>query len=266
MLFPDPGLTQRLERFRAELQVSFARTCSRVYPHTTPAWEPVGGGWAVFTHLGSPINRAQGLGMDGPVTAADLDRLEAFYFDRGAPAQVDITPNTDRSLIDLVGERGYRCHFFLNMLYRPVLPEDADLEPEADVAPVPQAQLPAWADLVADGFGYKVPPGEINLSLITGSQDEATAYLASVDSMPAGGGAVQIKGRDAYLGSTAVLPAFRRRGVQTALLKARLASIARAGGELVQVQTTPGSDSQRNVMRAGFLIAYTKTMLIRQKP
>jgi len=65
--------------------------------------------------------------------------------------------------------------------------------------------------------------------------------------------------------STSVLPAFRHRGAQTALLRARLAAAAAAGCELVEVQTTPGSYSQRNVMRFGFQVAFTRMVMVCDK-
>ena len=49
----------------------------------------------------------------------------------------------------------------------------------------------------------------------------------------------------------------RRRGVQTALLAARLADAADAGCDIAVVTTAPGSKSQQNVQRQGFHLLYT---------
>jgi GNAT superfamily N-acetyltransferase len=61
-----------------------------------------------------------------------------------------------------------------------------------------------------------------------------------------------VLGSTAMLGGAATLPAFRRRGVQRALIEARLAVAARAGCELAIVTADPGSSSARNVERTGF--------------
>jgi GNAT superfamily N-acetyltransferase len=61
----------------------------------------------------------------------------------------------------------------------------------------------------------------------------------------------------------ATLPAFRRRGVQSALLHARLAQARQAGCDLAVVTTQPGSKSQENVQRAGFELLYVRAVLVR---
>jgi hypothetical protein len=50
-----------------------------------------------------------------------------------------------------------------------------------------------------------------------------------------------------------------------ALLQARLAAARRAGCDLAVVGTSPGSDSQRNIERAGFTLAYTKVIMVREE-
>jgi len=51
--------------------------------------------------------------------------------------------------------------------------------------------------------------------------------------------------------------------VQTALLGARIAWAAARGCDLAVSITAPASISQRNIERAGFRVAYTRTKLIR---
>jgi len=59
------------------------------------------------------------------------------------------------------------------------------------------------------------------------------------------------------------LPQFRHRGVQTQLLRARLAHAQREGCKLAAICTQPGSGSQRNAERQGFRTVYARTMLVR---
>ena len=65
---------------------------------------------------------------------------------------------------------------------------------------------------------------------------------------------------------TATLPGFRRRGVQTALIRQRLWEAAQSGCEYAVVSTMPGSGSQRNMERRGFRVAYTKLVMVRSWP
>ena len=66
----------------------------------------------------------------------------------------------------------------------------------------------------------------------------------------------------AEFGGASTRPAFRQRGVQTALLHARMDAAREAGCDLALVVTAPGEDSQRNVERAGFRLAYTKVVVV----
>ena len=81
-----------------------------------------------------------------------------------------------------------------------------------------------------------------------------------------GGATMRIYRGVAQLCGAATLPAYRRRGVQTALLEARLADAAAAGCDLAVVTTLPGSKSHQNVQRRGFEILYTRAVLVRSAP
>jgi len=70
----------------------------------------------------------------------------------------------------------------------------------------------------------------------------------------------------AQFGGAATLPAFRRRGVQTALLRARLAVAERAGCDIAVVVTQPASKSQQNVQREGFSLLYARQLLVKGPP
>lgn len=59
----------------------------------------------------------------------------------------------------------------------------------------------------------------------------------------------------------ATLPWARRRGVQAALMWRRLAHAATHGADLAVVHSRPGTDSERNIQRAGFGLAYTKLVV-----
>jgi hypothetical protein len=72
--------------------------------------------------------------------------------------------------------------------------------------------------------------------------------------------------RVAQLTGAATLPAERRRGVQSALLRARLARAAAAGAEIAVITTRPGSKSQENAMKSGFALLYVRAVLLKPAP
>ena len=62
---------------------------------------------------------------------------------------------------------------------------------------------------------------------------------------------------------TSVLPAYRRRGIQQALIQARLLHGRGRGCPLATIQSRPGSATERNAARLGFHVAYTRLVLCR---
>jgi GNAT superfamily N-acetyltransferase len=101
--------------------------------------------------------------------------------------------------------------------------------------------------------------------MITSLHSAVGAYfLAEINGQVAGGGVLTMHENIASLGGASTLPAFRNRGAQTALLRARLAFAAEHGCEVAMVTTLPGSTSHRNVERQGFRVVYTRSKLSRQ--
>jgi hypothetical protein len=83
-------------------------------------------------------------------------------------------------------------------------------------------------------------------------------YLAEAGGTPVAAGALVIDDGIGYLAAASTLPAFRRRGWQTALIKRRLSDAAAAGcHEVCALTAEPGS--RRNLERCGLELTYTKT-------
>ena len=89
-----------------------------------------------------------------------------------------------------------------------------------------------------------------------------SCYFGTIDGQVAAGAALTIHDGVALLGGASTLPAFRNRGLQSALLQARLAHAAAAGCDLAMTVTLPGSGSQHNCEKLGFRVAYTRAKFI----
>jgi GNAT superfamily N-acetyltransferase len=70
----------------------------------------------------------------------------------------------------------------------------------------------------------------------------------------------------ALLAGAATVPEMRRRGLQTALIEARMQYAADHGCDLLMIVAEPGSQSQCNAERNGFRVAYTRTKWRLAKP
>ena len=88
-------------------------------------------------------------------------------------------------------------------------------------------------------------------------------YLARIGDQAVGGACLRLSEGVAQLAGAATLPAFRRRGVQTAMLNARLRDALEAGCDIAVVTTQPGSKSQENVRRREFALLYTRAILVK---
>jgi GNAT superfamily N-acetyltransferase len=263
--FVDRNLAHRLELTDAHGGVAFARAHAELFPESGATAAPFAGGWASFAGVDSPITQAFALGLGGAVEEDEIARMEEFFRSRGAATNVELCPYADLSIIEIFRKRGYTLIEFSNVFARPLTAADAQLsfDGAARVRRPEPHEARLWAETVARGF---MPEGELPQMLIdvmtTSLHSAAGAYfLAELDGQVAGGGVLVMHEGVASLGGASTLPAFRNRGVQTALLCARLAYAAQQGCELVMVTTLPGSASQRNVERQGFRVVYTRSKL-----
>ncbi len=269
LLHADLPLARRVESAFARMVAAFVEALTVDRADLGGTTLSVAGGVAAFAGVGSPITQAVGLGMDGPVSESDLDRLEAFYFDRESPVRVIVCPLADPSLAAGLGARGYWPVEFENLLIRRVEPGATGPEPPAGVViePSTPAEAAIWSDVMAQGFaGHREATpdlGEIARAIF--GMELATSYLARVDGVAAGGASLYTSDGMAMLAGSSVLAPYRNRGVHTAMLHARLVAAGRLGCDLAYMGAEPGSGSQRNVERLGFRVAYTRVGMLRER-
>lgn len=268
MQFVDKALARRLEAAEEIPQVDCARMFQILHPEVGAAFEPICGGHMMFVGVDSPIGHACGLGFDGPVTATDLDRLEEFYRSRGAPAQVDLCPLTDPSLMELVKARGYGIHELNNVLYRSLDKNELAAEvPGVCIRRSKPEEAGTFSEILSRCFfeNGDAPDGFADMLAPLFRFPEALTFLADVDgvAVAASAGRVIPEHRIFALFGAGTLPDFRGRGIQTALLRTRMKAAAETGCELAVVVTQGGTISYRNCVRVGFEVAYSKATLIR---
>ena len=268
MPFVDKALARRLESVEEMPQVDCARMLQQLRPELGAAFEPICGGHMIFAGLNSPIGHAAGLGFDGPMTPADLDRLEAFYRSHNAPAQLDLCPLTDPSVLELVTARRYALAELNNVLYRSLnSAEPVSVPAGIEIRPGTPEQAGEFSQILTHSFFEKgdAPEGFADMLAPLFQFPEALTFLASADGpiIAAAAGRIIPEHRVFALFGAGTLPEFRKRGIQTALLRTRMKAAAEAGCELAVVVTRGGTISERNCIRLGFQIAYSKATVIR---
>ncbi|MGE3536178.1 MAG: GNAT family N-acetyltransferase [Candidatus Tectimicrobiota bacterium] len=255
------ALIQTIEEAIATERSTFASGMARLLPASGAGWLSVAGGRAIFTGADFFGNRAMGLGLHGPVQASDLDRVEAFYTERGLPAALELAALADRSLIRLLRQRGYGLVRFRNIYAQPVGPGSAPALARAtppaglELQTVGAANAALWSLTLLDGFEYTCETDRARVTCwnqMLHSLPEVTSLVALLDGQAVGAASVMFLDSIALLGGAATLPAYRRRGIQRALIAARLTLAARTGCALAIVTADPGSSSGRNAERSGF--------------
>jgi hypothetical protein len=266
-MFSDLTLARRLERAEGLANVESVASRARLDPGRGAAWIEVGGAWAMFDGVDSPLTQTFGLGMSAPARPGDLDTIEAFYAERGAPVLHEICPLADPQLLPLLHERGYCPLEFTSILYRPLSPcpageqaREAEEQRGVAVRLVGPAEYDLWSRVAAEGWSeYPELAGFMkDVGQVTVERAHTYGFLATLDGAPIASGALSIHDGVALLAGASTVPSGRRRGAQLALLAARLRFAADHGCDLAMMGAAPGSASQRNAERHGFRIAYTR--------
>ncbi len=263
----DLELAKRIEFAEAEAAVYCAEALKEQAPDRAQI-ERVAGGFAIYCGANSPVTQAVGLGLDGPVTKEDFDRLEEFYFSRNEPVRVESCPLADMSLFGFYGERGYRVTEFSNVMARPVAANYAwSAVPGVEVALAKREELKLWTLTVSRCFAENYPVTEeiLNVMELFATSKNTECFLARIEGRVVGGATLSLRGKTAGFFGAGTLLEYRNRGVQTALLHTRLQRAGEAGCDLAVSLALPGSHSQRNITRLGFQTLYSRVKFEKEK-
>jgi GNAT superfamily N-acetyltransferase len=226
------------------------------------AFEPFAGGFAIFAGIGLPMTHAMGIGMRGAVSQEELERMEAFFRDRGSACIIDLCPMADTSVIAFIQSRPYRVVEFNNVMARKIDPNEI-FEPVEGVRPVREGELPQWARVISEAFSESMPVSESMIDLMSATCKGVHCWFAG-ESDPVGGAAMAVQEGVALFTGDAMLQTARRQGWQTRLIRERLAAAQRLGCQLASTSVLPGSASHRNYERAGFQLIYMRVNVMRE--
>jgi GNAT superfamily N-acetyltransferase len=266
LVIADHTLSCRLERAEMCANARFVEARVRVAPDSGAQWIEVAGSYAMFDAPHSPCTQTFGLGLFQAPTAAEMDRIEAFFKDRGAPVMHEVSPLADKALLPMLHERGYRPLELSNVLFLAIGGEPSAASPAAQGGGSLQARIVSdgekdlWARTMAEGWREFTEFADYvrDLMAVSAAIEGNTLFLAELDGRPIAAGGLAMHGGVALLAGASTIPDWRRRGAQNLLLASRLNYAARSGCDLAMFCAEPGSSSQRNAQRHGFQIAYTR--------
>lgn len=269
-MFADCDLAARIDLAEAALTAGVVRAVHEAGARVLD----VAGGVAAFARPSSPMNKAIGLGFGPPVREADVDAILALFRAAGEAARAEISTLVDPAVFAAFAGCGFRLQAFEHVLGLRVGREAVAAAPtgiEIERADDDAAEAP-WGEIAVEGFAVPDGTGAAEEELPRAALEQVMAdftrapglarYLARIDGRPAGAASCRFDRGIAQLCGATTLAPFRRRGVQRALLAARLADAASRGCDLAVVTTAPGSQSQANVQRQGFELLYARAVLV----
>src|SRR5262245_10036994 len=95
----DVDLARQMERAEGAGNRSFVEARARLQPEVGACWIEEGGALAMFDGPASPCTQTFGLGMFGEPSAAQLEVIERFFTERGAPVHHETSPLAHASLV-----------------------------------------------------------------------------------------------------------------------------------------------------------------------
>lgn len=271
MIFGSLDLAKRIETAQAQNQMHYATAHQALVSDSTYIALRIGSGCALYAGVDSPLTQAFGIGLGGnPVPESDVDALENIFFSRGAAVNIEVANLADMSLTTHLGKRGYAISEYSHVL-------GFELVNLGKMPPTPLqtyrlelSEITEAADAMAAGFleqnlgEGEIPPSFSEIFITSFHTTGSSAFAVKIDGEIAGAGGITILDGVAMLSGASTQPKFRNRGIQRALINARLQFAREAGCDLAQVSTAPGTVSQRNMQNMDFNILYARTKFTKE--
>lgn len=260
MTFADHALAKRLEAAEGFACAQFAAARKKLFPERGSAWMKCAGADVVFDGVDAPTTQTFGLGMFEELTAEKLEEIERFFEERCAETMHEVCPLAGVATLDLLCARGYRPFEVSNVLYRSV-EAPAAVSGNIRVRVIDPSEAQAWSAVSARGWTHEHRELEEfvkEMGQIIASREQSPCFLAELDGVAGAAGVLILHEGVALFGGAATVPEMRRRGLQGALLTARMRYAQEHGCDLAMMVTEAGSESQRNAERKGFRVAYTR--------
>jgi GNAT superfamily N-acetyltransferase len=224
---------------------------------------PVGSGIAVRASRVDVLsyNRVVGLGVGEPARSADLDDAIAFFRDAGVPRMmVNLAPTATPRLEEWLAERGFALHNHWIRLWRDTsVPVTA--APDPRVRPIGREHAMSFGR--TDVEAYRHPEALSPLIATTVGLPGWRHWAAFEGEEAVAFGALFASGGTGWLGFGCTRAEHRGKGMQTAIIAARIRAATERGCRLLAVETaddTPEkpNSSTHNLVAMGFDVAYRR--------
>lgn len=234
-----------------------------------------GGGVVAFKNGVDWLCQSIGCGLDADITGRGMDRISSFLRERGARPSIDLTDLSGESAFATIAEAGFKLEqaerVYARYLESPVesvgvqglrieLLDDAD---EAGVRELVRHRVQGFAKP-----GVEPQQGEYEAAERSQTHPRSRGFRAFIDGILVGTCGMEIielapaqdrePVRVASLWGAVVGEPHRRQGIQKALIARRLQQGVSEGCRVAVIECEPGIPTERNAIRLGFSLAYTR--------
>lgn len=241
-------------------------------------FEDVGGGTMSYAGPFAWANQACGLGLAGPVSDSDLDRIVEFYDARGEPGEVELAAYADPSVARGLASRGFALDSIENVFaidveehrrtLRRAIPREVSQLRGLVLERIEKLGEAEIAEFIAvSTSGFRNEKNAAVLEKLTRRVIEhacSSSWIVRLDGDVCAATQMACRGDVACMFATSVLPEFRGRGIQRALIDARIEHGRESGARFVCIHSAPGIATERNARRAGMELVYAKAVLERR--
>lgn len=251
---------ERHQNLLAAMSTSFVDGLRLIAPECLP----VAGGLVGRGRPGRWVNLAVSLGVNGPLSDADVATITAYHAAVGAEPRVELVDEVDKAVLLVLASAGYRLHHLETAF---AIDLTADLPP-LDERIVEQSANIRAGDDAADGYILATERG------FSGEEDDTPeaeraewrhhlrlpgvrSFGALIDGAIVGAGSSMVTDarpglpRVAMLFAGSVREPFRRRGLHAGLIAARLRAARDDGCDAAIVFGPSGGATTRNARRLG---------------
>lgn len=225
--------------------------------------ERIGDLWLVLSGPGFYVNRALPAAATIDITEQQIELVVARSRAFGVPPAIEVTSQSGAETTKHLVRCGFEhdpSHDVAVLLLSSRDGEGPDTIAADNIVVRPvtsEHDLERWQETSAAGWGHVDPEARsvsdafTRAAHVTDGDGMVLAFELGNDG-PVGCASMTIRDGVAMLGGMSTRPEHRRRGVQTALVRRRLAMAEEQGCDLIAATASTGSDSERNLMRLGF--------------
>jgi hypothetical protein len=189
------ALARRLERAEGAANAAFVEARRDVHPHVGAAWMEIGGVYAMFDGAASPLTQTFGLGIFDRICDAELDRVEAFFAERGAPTFHEVSAFAPPETLNLLSVRGYAPIEASTVLILPTADRSQGDDGPLTVREVREAESGLWTRVAAQGWSSESAQlGSFieDLGAVMSRARGVHCFLAELDGQPIAAGTLNI--------------------------------------------------------------------------